>query len=200
MDALRNSWPMWLGLFLGVTALIAGFASSSDPLEQWSEAARLTARVGFPIFLLAYLARPLHQLRSTNFSTGILQRRKWIGLGFAMSHTVHLGALIIAVELAGRGWDLITIAFGGGAYLTLYAMAFTSNHTTMKTMGRRWKWLHRFGMHYLWFIFFQSYAGRIFDPETRTLGLTMTIIALAAAAMRFLVWIQARNKRNAPAS
>ena len=32
-------------------------------------------------------------------------------------------------------------------------------------MGRGWHWLHLVGIHYIWFIFFASYAKRIADPD-----------------------------------
>lgn len=188
---------MWVGLVLGLAALVAGMELYSERAEQWAAGARLTARVGFPLLLLTYIARPLNQLAKSSWSKAILRKRKWIGLGFAMSHTVHLAALYIAMELSGEPWDIPLLLGGGGAYALLYAMAFTSNKVAMQRMGRWWKRLHTFGIHYLWFIFFQSYAGRILDPETKTFGIVMTSIALAAAGIRFATWISLRKKRRA---
>lgn len=188
---------MWAGLALGLAAMAAGLAAHSDEAEQWGAAARLTARAGFALLLLAYIARPLHQLRATPFSKALLAKRKWIGLGFAMSHSVHLLALSVAMELSGRPWDAITVIFGGGAYAILYAMAFTSNARAMRAMGVWWKRLHRAGIHYLWFIFLQAYAGRIFEPDGRLLGVICTALALLAAGLRLAAWTQRRRQRSA---
>lgn len=190
---MTNKWPMWLGLLLGLAAVWLGFTQSDMLADQWGAAARLTARVGFPLFLMAYVARPLHQLWRSNTAKMLLARRKWFGLGFALSHSVHLVSLYMAITVSGGEWNIVTLIFGGGAYATLYAMAFTSNSSAMKAMGKKWKWLHRFGIHYLWFIFFQSYLGRIFQPETQMLGIVMTSFAIIAACIRFAAWIKRRR-------
>lgn len=41
-------------------------------------------------------------------------------------------------------------------------MTITSNDFSVQKLGiKRWRTLHTFGMYYLWFIFFASYAGRV---------------------------------------
>lgn len=191
---------MWLGLVLGLGAIGFAFATQAGTVEQWQHAAKYTARVGFPLLILAYVARPLVELTRTDWSKALLAHRKWIGLGFAMSHTVHLAALVIAIEVSGQGKGLVTYLFGGLAYALLYAMAFTSNAAAMIAMGKWWKRLHRAGIHYLWFIFLQSYVGRIFREETMIEGLMLSSVALAAAGIRFAAWLRQRNRRRISAA
>jgi methionine sulfoxide reductase heme-binding subunit len=186
-------WPMWLGLVLGIGAVTAGFALGDGLQDQWQHAARYTARVGFPLLILAYIARPLHQLSPSGFSKGVLARRRWIGLGFAISHTIHLGALVMALRLAGQAPEPITVIGGGFAYVLLYAMAFTSTASAQRALGKWWKRLHRFGIHYLWLIFAQSYLGRVFDPERMWVGVLFGSVAFAAAGLRFAAWIKTRQ-------
>lgn len=190
---MQQRWPMWLGLVLGVGAIVAGFALGDGLQDQWQHAARYTARVGFPLLILVYIARPLHQLAPSGFSKAALAKRKWIGLGFAISHTIHLGALITALQLSGEERPLVTLIGGGFAYVLLYAMAFTSTAAAQRAMGRWWKRLHRFGIHYLWLIFAQSYLGRAFDPERMWVGVVFGLIAFAAAGVRFAAWIKSRQ-------
>lgn len=192
---MPKNWPMWLGLVLGLGAIAFAFATQTDTVEQWNHAAKYTARVGFPLLILAYVARPLVDLTRSDWSKAILAKRKWIGLGFAMSHTVHLAALVTAIEVSGQGKGLVTYVFGGLAYAILYAMAFTSNAAAMKAMGKWWKRLHRTGIHYLWFIFLQSYVGRIFRKETMLEGVLLAFVAIAAGGIRFAAWIKQRNRR-----
>lgn len=193
---MHNRWPMWLGLALGIGAVATGFALGDGLQDRWQHAARYTARVGFPLLILAYVARPLHQLSPSGLSKATLARRRWIGLGFAISHTIHLGALIIALQLSGEERPLVTILGGGFAYVLLYAMAFTSTAAAQRAMGRWWKRLHRFGIHYLWLIFAQSYLGRAFDPERMWVGVIFGSIAFAAAGLRFAAWIKSRQTRR----
>lgn len=192
---MPKNWPMWLGLVLGLGAIAFAFATQTDTVEQWNHAAKYTARVGFPLLILAYVTRPLVDLTRSDWSKAILAKRKWIGLGFAMSHTVHLAALVTAIEVSGQGKGLVTYVFGGLAYAILYAMAFTSNAAAMKAMGKWWKRLHRTGIHYLWFIFLQSYVGRIFRKETMLEGVLLAFVAIAAGGIRFAAWIKQRNRR-----
>lgn len=193
---MRKSWPMWLGLVLGFAALAWGLLLVDGTLAwKWQHAARYTARVGFPLLILAYVARPLVDLTRSDWSRALLARRKWLGLGFAISHTIHLATLAMANSLAGTVPAIITLVGGGGAYFMLYVMAFTSNRRAMKKLGKWWKPIHRFGIHYLWFIFAQSYIGRIFNPELRAQGIIFGSIAIAAAAIRFAAWQKSRRRR-----
>ena len=190
-------WPLAYGLIAGFAALALGFVLGETLVEQWGLAARWTARVGFPLLIAAYVARPLVQLWPSHWTKGMLARRKWLGLGFAASHTVHLVALVMALRVAGQGIALPTLVGGGGAYVMLYLMALTSNPAAMKAMGRWWKVLHRIGIHWLWFVFAFSYFGRIFDPERAAIGLLFFPIAMGAALIRFLAFVQGRRRRSA---
>lgn len=194
---MAKRWPLLLGIVAGFAALALALSQPVDTVEQWQMAARWTARVGFPIFLAAYVARPLAQLWPSNIAKGMLARRRWIGLGFASSHTVHLYALVMALKLSGetRGPEVLIV--GGGAYAMLYAMALTSNDAAARAMGKWWKVLHRTGIHWLWFVFTISYFGRIFDPERELTGLVLFPFALAAAFVRFAAWMETRRKLRA---
>lgn len=192
-----HRWPMWMGLLLGIGGLWFGFSIHTGIEEQWSAATRYTARVGFPLLILAYVTRPLFDLTQSVWARALLQQRKWIGLGFAMSHTVHLCAIVMLFRTLGERPALVTLIFGGFAYFLLYAMAFTSNRSAMKKLGARWKTLHRTGVHYLWFIFAQSYVGRIFQDGKIEEGVIGAAIAFTAAAIRFIAWRQTRARRQA---
>lgn len=198
---MSKTWPMWLGAVLGTLAIAFAFQTQAGEVDQWLYAARYTARVGFPLLIIAYIARPLVDLTKSDFSKYLLARRKWFGLGFAISHTIHLAALVIAIEVSGQGKGVVTYVFGGLGYAILYVMAFTSNRTAMKALGKWWKRIHRFGIHYLWFIFAQSYAQRVIIEGTMVEGIVGTVVALGAGAVRFAAWRKQRlRSRPQPAA
>lgn len=180
----RRDFPLWLGLFFGLIAVAAGLAVGASHAEQAGLAARWTARAALPLFLVAYLASSFYRLWPGDITRAILRRRRQWGLGFALAHTIHLAALATNLLVFGVTRPAQVLLGGGLAYGLMYAMVFTSNDWSMKRMGRYWKWLHRVGIHYLWFIFAFSYAGRIGNPDMRMTGLIFTSILLGALGLR----------------
>ena len=185
---MARKWPMALGLALSLLVLAAGLAAGTTQHESWHLAARWTARVGFPIFLLTYLASSLFRLSPAPWSRALVRDRRWWGLGFAASHTVHLVALVVAVSLDPEPRTLASLVPGSLAYLFILAMALTSSSAAMRALGRNWKRLHTTGIHVIWLIFTLAYAKRIPMPETRAIGLTMTTLALMALLVRVLAY------------
>lgn len=189
---MARRWPVFVGLGLSLAALGAGLLLEPDRIEGWHFAARWTARVGLPVFLAVYLASSLGRLYPAGWSRALLRDRRWWGLGFAASHTVHLVALVTYLQISGTPRTLASLIPGGIAYLLLFAMALTSSDAAMRTLGRNWKRLHTLGIHYIWFIFFISSVGRVLDPAKRTPGLIEVALTLAALAVRVAAW---RRKR-----
>lgn len=144
----------------GGTAVLLGLASAPTDVEGWRLAARWTARVSFLIFMPVYVASAWYRLAPGELSRGLMRRRRAMGLAFATAHTIHLGALVTFLTLSGEPRPAETLVVGGGAYLTMFAMAATSNDAAVRALGKNWKRLHAFGIHYLWFVFAFSYAAR----------------------------------------
>ncbi len=57
----------------------------------------------------------------------------------------------------------IALVFFMLAYVLFWTMAATSNNFSMRVLGPSWARLHTFGMHYIWFIFAQSWVGSAID-------------------------------------
>jgi DMSO/TMAO reductase YedYZ heme-binding membrane subunit len=187
----RHPALITLGGFLTALAVIAlGLAVGDDTVERAQLAARWTARVGFPIFVLTYLASSLYRLRPNERTRALLKERRWWGLSFAVAHTVHLIALIAYLQISGDTRPASVIVGGGIGYVLLYAMVLTSNHRSQRALGKNWKRLHTLGIHYIWFIFAFSYSGRLFDPERWLTGAVFTPVALAALGVR--LWARFR--------
>jgi DMSO/TMAO reductase YedYZ heme-binding membrane subunit len=112
---------------------------------------------------------------------------------------VHLAALTTFLTITNQPPQTTTLVGGGAAYALLYAMALTSTDAAKRAMGRWWKALHKTGIHWLWFVFASSYAGRLSDPDRWVIGAVFTPIAFAAAAIRFAAWIKVRRMHAARA-
>lgn len=181
------------GLAIGLALLLG-----ADAADQALLAARWTARVAIPLFLVAYLARPLHKLAASRLTKAILANRRQWGLAFALSMAIHLVALLVNI-LIFRPRGLGEIAAGMGAYALIFIMAATSNDGSMRRLGKWWKRLHLFGLHYIWFIFF---AGRVLralgdDPSYHLAASVSALVLLAALAIRVAAspaWRRARAR------
>lgn len=175
-----------MGFLAGAGAIVAAFLVGTTSAEQALLAARWTARTALPVFLVAYLASSLVRLAPGAVSRALMQRRRQWGLGFAIAHAVHLAALAVNVLIFGPARPWQTLLGGGLAYLLILLMAVTSNDASVRRLGRGWRWLHRVGIHYIWLIFFISYAGRIAEPDMMLTGMIFTPLLVAALAVRLL--------------
>lgn len=186
-------WPILVGGFLAVAIPLA-LAPSLYPEFSSSDfvgyALRVTARVAGALFLLAYIARPLVQLFGVGRS--LVLHRRYLGLAAAIAHTIHFAYLVVLFTGLGEWPDPITLVFGGFAFLLFWAMALTSNAASVRALGARWKTLHRTGMHYIWLIFLQTWAGRISEDP---IYLAITLAFLLAALLRLQAWRVSRRSR-----
>ena len=175
-----------------------GLVSGEDGIEGWRLAARYTARLAFFLFLPVYLASAWHQLAPSAASRFVLERRRALGLGFAVAHTVHLAALTTFLVAAESAPDLATILVGGAAYAGLFAMAATSNDASVRLLRRRWRTLHRTGLHLLWFVFAFTYVTRM--ERDAAFFAPLAALALGALGVRLVAAARRRQRRQSSAA
>src|SRR6058998_2879063 len=103
-------------------------------------ALRVTARTSLLFFLAAFLARPLGRLQPGAFTAWLERSQFRSTLAFAVSHTVHLAAIIMLA--ASRGWErflgevgAVGLIGGSATYLFIYALA------TAAVLRHRMFWL-----------------------------------------------------------
>jgi DMSO/TMAO reductase YedYZ heme-binding membrane subunit len=159
---------------------------------------RWTARTSLVAFVLAYVARPLVQLRPTRTARDVLSYRKWIGLCFATSHGFHLLG-IIAIMWPDPGAFVRaqnpTVIVALLTFILLGAMAFTSNERIKKKMRpRTWKRLHRAGMHFSWVAFTATYAGAIGASAAYAVPAAALFVI---AGIRAAAWLRGRRIQRA---
>src|SRR5262245_42312464 len=170
---------------VAILVAVAPLDAGGHTLVRW------TARTSLSLFALAYAARPLVQLRPRPWSKRLLAYRKWLGLGFAVSHALHLaGILIIAAPDFGgfvRAQPPAN-AFAAVTFLLIFTMAFTSIEAVKRRMpASAWKRLHRTGMHFAWLSFAATYVGAI---GASPLYAVPAAIVLGAGALRLAAFLR----------
>jgi DMSO/TMAO reductase YedYZ heme-binding membrane subunit len=125
---------------------------------------RATARTSLVLFAGAFAASGLRRAWRSPASAWRVGNRRYVGLSFAVSHALHLAAILAAAAtVPGFAADIApATAIGGGtAYALIALMALTSNDTAVRRLGRRrWRALHLTGLWVVFLIFTNSYLGR----------------------------------------
>ena len=121
---------------------------------------RLTARTSFVLFNAAFVASALARRWPGRATRWLLANRRQVGVSFAVSHLVHLVAILALARLTVVIDDpAIAIAILG--YVAIAAMAATSFDRTAAWLGpRRWRRLHLTAGYFIWFVFLASYLPR----------------------------------------
>jgi DMSO/TMAO reductase YedYZ heme-binding membrane subunit len=157
---------------------------------------RWTARTSLVFFTLAYVARPLVQLRPSPASKWLLAERKWLGLSFAVSHAWHFAGIAwLASPDVGAfiRAQSPTTAVAALVFVLLAAMAITSIEAVKRRMSKTaWRGLHWTGMQLAWVAFATTYAGAI---GTSPIYALPAAIVLAVAGVRIAAWARARRKK-----
>ena len=179
-------------------ALVVGYgggAAAAHAVVRW------TARTSLVFFTLAYVSRPLVQLRPTRTARDILAYRKWLGLCFATSHGYHLAG-IVAIAWPDPGAFIRaqdpTIIIAVITFLLLGAMSVTSVEKIKKQMSSvTWKRLHRTGMHFSWVAFAGTYATAV---GASPVYLIPTTVLLVIAGIRAAAWFRGKRHQRAASS
>jgi len=158
-------------------------------------AIRNTARSSLALFLLAFSAASQHRLWRSRWSAWQLRNRRYLGVGFAVSHAIH-AVLITAFALMApaefhEATNPAALTFGGTTYLFIIALTATSFDASAAWLGARsWRWLHLIGSHVIWLNFLVSEARRA-PQDPRYWGFVAPV--LAVMALRLLVAFATRE-------
>jgi len=193
-----NGWRLTgvLSLLLVVMALcLLG-------LYGWdAEAVRLviraTARTSLVLFVLAFTASAMVELMPSEATRWQRGNRRYLGVSFAVSHLIHLIAILSLASLdQALFWKLTnisTIVLAGTAYLFIAAMAATSFDRAAAWLGpRKWRLLHLLGGWYIWISFAVAVGKRVpLDP----FYWPMAALVLAAGIVRLIaMWRRSRRR------
>lgn len=184
---------------LAVGGMSAALAIAVTPAPEAAGAViRWTARTSLVLLLLAYVARPLVALRPSPQTKALLAQRKWIGLGFATSHGLHLAGII---WLASLDWDAFLAArdlstiVALATFVAIGLMTVTSIDRVRRAMApRTWRRLHWTGLQLAWFVFATSYFGAAAADPAYVLP---AALVAGAGAIRIAAWVKQRRRRAA---
>lgn len=166
-----QGWPLVGLAAMALTATVVTTLAVVGSDEAGVRAlVRVTARISLGLFLLAFAASSLRRLTPSPFTAWLLRNRRYLGVAFALSHFVHLAAIIFIARLwphpfFEREGGVVTFVGGGLGYVFIAAMAATSFDRAVTWLGaRKWKRLHTIGTYYVFiiFIFAQAYLLRAF--------------------------------------
>ncbi|RMH17631.1 MAG: hypothetical protein D6696_15280 [Acidobacteria bacterium] len=162
-----RGWPIvgWAAVGLSAMVLVV-FLLHGTGEEGLRRAVRATARTSVSLFLLAFAASSLRRLWPLPFTAWLLANRRYVGVSFAVSHAIHLAAILALARVVPAEHALLpTAELIGGilAYVALGLMTATSFDRTAAWLGpRRWRLLHRVSAYFLWLIFALNYVGGAF--------------------------------------
>ncbi len=182
-----------------VTATLCSFTYTvaNGGVDGWRALVRLSAQASLLFFVAAFAASSLRVFRRTPLTAWLLVNRRYVGLSFAASHTIHLlGIVALALTWPEFERGPETLIFGGLGYVFLYAMVATSFDGAVAWLGRRrWYQLHRTGMYYLWGIFMLSYVPRTFTASLWYAPFTVLLVG----ALGLRIAAARRHARPLPA-
>lgn len=161
---------------------------------------RVTARIALVIFVAAYAAAPLRRLWRAPASAWLLRNRRFVGLSFALAQGVHGLAILALARHQGDAFEVDPVSLAGGAtaYLFVALLAATSSDRAVAALGaRRWRALHRAGIHAIWLVFaFTELPTATHSP----LHFALAALLLAAAGLRAVAMLGARRAARTAAA
>jgi DMSO/TMAO reductase YedYZ heme-binding membrane subunit len=145
-------------------AILGGFlAAKGFEVMSFIEALRILTKVSFLVFMLAFVARPLHDLFGNKTTAWLFANRRYIGLSFAAWHLIHWPILggIMYILGAKTWWEWFgDFAIPAGSVLIVISiLAATSNNLSQRLLGKTgWRVLHTVGVYVIWGWFFKVYV------------------------------------------
>jgi sulfoxide reductase heme-binding subunit YedZ len=193
---LLQSWRLLAVLSTALLALAMTAFLFHPGIAGVRSVLRLTARTSFILFLAAFSASSIWKLWPSPWSRWQLANRRYLGLSFAVSHSLHLmGIASLALAQPTRfreDNDISTLIIGGIAYAFILAMAATSFDRSAAWLGpRRWKILHTVGSYYIWATFAIVLVTIALEVPHYWVGVALLVLALL---LRLLArWTQRRK-------
>jgi DMSO/TMAO reductase YedYZ heme-binding membrane subunit len=134
-------------------------------------ALRMTARLSFVWFILAFIAAPLRRLWASPLSAWLVRRRRALGVTFGLSMAVHVGCILrLFVLYAPQRPPMVTDAdfiIGVPGLILVALLTLTSLDALKRRLSpTAWRRLHVTGIWVVWAIFFLCLVDSVGRKET----------------------------------
>ena len=191
-----DAWEGWSIVGAVAIALILGITveamTAAAPVEGVRGIVRMTARISFALFALAFTASASWHFWPNALTRWQMRSRRHLAVAFALSQTVYVIALfslgqIAPIELAAET-NVATWIIGGLAFVFTILMALTSfESVTQLVSPRAWSALHTIGSYYIWLIFASYYFSRAaIIPAYIPVAVVVALILVLRLAARLL--------------
>lgn len=187
----RIFWAMTITLAAMAFLFLAGLGWGT---EGYRMVIRATARTSLALFLVAFLASSLLTLWPGDVTRWLRRNRRYFGLSFAMSHAIHLAAIITLARTDPATFATLStkgsIATGSIGYVIIALLAATSFDRMVAWLGPAlWQKIHSSGTWMICIFFFFTNGKRI--PGS---GWYVLPVAILLAAL--IVKIAARRQKS----
>lgn len=168
---------------------------SEDENLQWL--LRLTARLAFVLFVIAFIARPLRQILRTNTTAWLLRERRSFGLAFAAVHLVHAALIFYLAEASTVfEFEFPKHLFGGAIYVLIVLMMITSFDKPARWLGaKNWRRLHKTGLYVIALAFVQTLLPNTREELLEFDRMWFVVLVSGAAVIRLTAYFAIRKQR-----
>jgi methionine sulfoxide reductase heme-binding subunit len=181
----------WIAtLMLGAMAVFY-LTSLGWGTEGYRMVIRATARTSLALFLAAFLASALVAFWPGTLAYWLRRNRRYFGLSFAMSHGIHLAAIVTLARTDPETFWTLTnrasVISGSTGYLAIAILTATSFDKMVAWLGPKlWQRFHSFGAWFIWISFVFTNGKRIPTSGWYALPVMILVAALVLklAAMR----------------
>ena len=180
-----NGWPIvgWAALVI-VAASAATLGAQGAGEEGLRAVIRLTARTSFVLFTAAFAASALARRWPGGLTRWLLANRRQVGVSFAVSHLVHLIAIVVLTRYAVL-FDEPAVIIAVLGYVAIAAMTVTSFDRTAAWLGpRRWRRLHLTAGWFIWGVFMASYLPRTILESPAYAPFVLVLLAVLVVRVR----------------
>ena len=181
---------------IALSSLLAGllvtvwlsFGMGTGAINDYERFVRYTARLAFLLFLPVFVLGALTQLTDIGLAKALRPKRRLLGLTFGAAHLCHMVAILMLHNERGT-WFTADDAAALVIYSLLVLQIATSNHWSVRALGRSWRALHWVATYAIFTGFFVTYLGRFQEIGGFIFG---GLFALAASAwlLRITAFVQ----------
>ena len=173
------------------------FGIGTGAINDYERFVRYTARLAFFLFLPVFVLGAVTQITEIRLAKALRPKRRLLGLTFGAAHLCHMVAILMLHNERGT-WFTADDAAALVIYSLLVLQIATSNHWSVRALGRGWRALHWVATYAIFTGFFVTYLGRFQEIGGFIYGGLFTLAA-SAWLLRIAAFVQ-KTRGRVPAA